>query len=290
MKKHFLVFLLLLITVCFWSCQVNITNEDIDTTDQKQSMGTTANDDLIDNTESSHIHFYSDATCTKAPTCACGAENGTALGHSYEQGICTRCNAIDPDYNPIPVSKQNALKKAKSYLNYSAFSYLGLIDQLEYEKFSHEDAVYAVDNCGADWNDQALKRAKSYLNHSSFSYQSLIHQLEYEKYTSEQSVYAADNCGANWNDQALKKAKSYLYNSAFSYKSLIQQLEYEKYTSEQAIYAADNCGANWNEQAAKKAKSYLNHSSFSRQGLIEQLEYEGFTHEQAVYGVDSVGL
>ena len=48
MKKHFLVFLLLLITVCFWSCQVNITNEDIDTTDQKQSMGTTANDDLID--------------------------------------------------------------------------------------------------------------------------------------------------------------------------------------------------------------------------------------------------
>ena len=30
MKKHFLVFLLLLITVCFSSCQVNITNEDIE--------------------------------------------------------------------------------------------------------------------------------------------------------------------------------------------------------------------------------------------------------------------
>ena len=33
------------------------------------------------------------------------------------------------------VSQKNAIRKAKSYLNYSAFSYQGLVKQLEYEKF-----------------------------------------------------------------------------------------------------------------------------------------------------------
>ena len=46
------------------------------------------------------------------------------------------------------ISQKNALKSAKSYLSFSAFSYNGLIKQLEYEEYSHEDAVYAVDNNG----------------------------------------------------------------------------------------------------------------------------------------------
>ncbi|MEI3434120.1 MAG: Ltp family lipoprotein [Clostridia bacterium] len=59
------------------------------------------------------------------------------------------------------------------------FSYQGLIDQLEFENFSHSDSVYAVDNCGANWNEQALKKAKSYLSYSAFSRQGLIEQLEF---------------------------------------------------------------------------------------------------------------
>lgn len=69
-------------------------------------------------------HSYSDATCTKAATCSCGATNGSALGHSwkdatctsakkcsrcgetngsalghsYSKGKCTRCSASDPNY------------------------------------------------------------------------------------------------------------------------------------------------------------------------------------------------
>lgn len=39
----------------------------------------------------------------------------------------------------------NAVKKAESYLDYTAFSRSGLIEQLEYEGFSTEDATYAVD-------------------------------------------------------------------------------------------------------------------------------------------------
>lgn len=186
--------------------------------------------------------------------------------------------------------QKKALSRAKSYLGSSAFSHQGLVKQLEYEKFSHEDAVYGADHCGADWNAQALKKAKSYLNSSAFSHQGLIKQLKYEGFTDEQAAYGAGNCGADWNAQALKKAKSYLNSSAFSHQGLIKQLKYEGFTDEQASYGAGNCGANWNEQAAKKAKSYLKVSSYSRQGLINQLKYEGFTDEQAAYGADAAGL
>lgn len=49
------------------------------------------------------------------------------------------------------LGQKNAVSKTKSYLDYTAFSYTGLIDQLEFEGFTTEEATYAVDNCGADW-------------------------------------------------------------------------------------------------------------------------------------------
>lgn len=142
----------------------------------------------------------------------------------------------------VSVSKQNALKSAKSYLSFSAFSRKGLIEQLEYEKYSTEDATYAVDNCGANWNEQALKSAKSYLNTSAFSYSGLKEQLEYEGFTSEQASYGVNNCGANWNEQAVKSAKSYLSFSSFSHDGLVEQLEYEGFTHEQAEYGVTQNG------------------------------------------------
>lgn len=93
------------------------------------------------------------------------------------------------------LGEQNALKKAKSYLSYSSFSYKGLIKQLEFEGFSTEESTYAVDNCGADWNEQAAKKAKSYMDYSSFSKSSLIKQLEFEGFTSEQAQYGAKSVG-----------------------------------------------------------------------------------------------
>ncbi len=84
---------------------------------------------------------------------------------------------------------------ALSYLKTMPFSYTGLIKQLEYEKYSHEEAVYAADNCGADWNEQAVKQAKSYLSFMSFSRGGLIDQLIYEGFTPEQATYGADKMG-----------------------------------------------------------------------------------------------
>jgi len=140
------------------------------------------------------------------------------------------------------VSQQNAMKKATSYLSHSAFSKLGLIDQLVYEKFSEADAKYAVEHITVDWNAQALKKAKSYLSHSAFSRKGLIKQLEYEKFTNAEAVYGTDNSGANWYDQAAKKAKSYLSHSSFSHDGLVGQLLYEGYTQEEAEYGVKQTG------------------------------------------------
>ena len=90
---------------------------------------------------------------------------------------------------------KNALKTAKSYLRYSAFSYTGLVGQLEYEGYTTQEATYAVDNCGADWNEQAAKCAESYLKYSSFSRTGLIEQLEYEGFTYAQALYGVKAVG-----------------------------------------------------------------------------------------------
>ena len=147
-----------------------------------------------------------------------------------------------PESNNVSLGEKNALDSAKSYIKFSDFSYEGLIDQLEYEKYSHEEAVYGADNCGADWNAEALDCAKSYIDLSDFSYQGLIEQLEYEKFTHEQSVYGADNCGADWNQEAADCAASYINFSSFSRQELVDQLIYEGFTAEQAEYGAQSVG------------------------------------------------
>jgi DNA-directed RNA polymerase specialized sigma54-like protein len=96
------------------------------------------------------------------------------------------------DTHTVTSGERNALKAAKSYLDVMAFSYSGLIEQLEYEGYSSSEAEYAADNCGADWNEQAVKKAEEYLENMSFSKSSLIEQLEYEGFTSSQAKYGVN--------------------------------------------------------------------------------------------------
>ncbi len=142
----------------------------------------------------------------------------------------------------MTAGQKNALASAESYLDLMAFSYDGLIAQLEFDKYSTEDATFAADNCGADWNEQALKSAKNYLDLNAFSHSGLVRQLEFDKYTSEQAAYAADNCGADWNEQAAKSAKNYLDLMAFSRDSLIDQLKFDGFTEEQAVHGVEENG------------------------------------------------
>lgn len=97
--------------------------------------------------------------------------------------------------NQPTLGEINALKKAGDYLKHMNFSYSGLINQLEFEGYSTEEATYAADNCGADWNEQAAGKAKSYISNMSFSRSGLIEQLEFEGFTSEQAEYGVTAVG-----------------------------------------------------------------------------------------------
>ncbi len=133
-----------------------------------------------------------------APTTQKTTSNGQTKTQKTQQP--TTPNASSPTISPAltsneTVSQINAVKKAKSYLDYTAFSYDGLVTQLEYDQFSHADAVYGADNSGANWNEQAAKKAKSYMEYSAFSRGSLIAQLEYDKFTQAQAEYGANAVG-----------------------------------------------------------------------------------------------
>jgi len=95
----------------------------------------------------------------------------------------------------VSASYKNALKTAEQYLRALPFSREGLIEQLEYEGFTYDEAVYAVDNCGANWFEQAAKSAELYLRVLPFSKDKLIAQLKYEGFTHEQAVYGVEANG-----------------------------------------------------------------------------------------------
>lgn len=95
----------------------------------------------------------------------------------------------------MTMGQKNALQSAQQYLSIMAFSHDGLMDQLKFDRYSDEEAAFAADNCGADWNEQAVKTAEQYLDLMSFSRDGLIDQLEFDGYTSEQAFHAADAVG-----------------------------------------------------------------------------------------------
>lgn len=175
-------------------------------------------------------------TDTTAPMIADDVINSFSFKKSELPTEKTTDKPTEPPTTKPNISKgqENALKQAKSYISHSAFSYNELIEQLEYEKYSHDEAVYGADNCGADWNAEALEQAKSYISHSAFSYSELYDQLIYGQFTSEQAQYGVDNCGADWNAEAVEQAESYLSHSSFSREELYDQLIYEGFTPEQA--------------------------------------------------------
>lgn len=151
----------------------------------------------------------------------------------------------------LSAAQQNARRAAQSYLEFSAFSRQGLIDQLSSEygdKFKAADAKVAVDSLDVDWNAQAVKSAASYLDTSGFSRQGLIDQLHSkngDKYTLAQATHGVDAQKANWNAQAKRVAEDYLSMSGYSRQGLIDQLSSkygDKFTVAQATAGVKAAG------------------------------------------------
>lgn len=89
-------------------------------------------------------------------------------------------------------SKDIALKSALEIIEYEdgGYSYDELIEILEFEGYSHNDSVYAADNCDADWNQEAVESAEWYLKTENYSQEFLIRLLISEGFTEEQAKYA----------------------------------------------------------------------------------------------------
>jgi hypothetical protein len=74
-------------------------------------------------------------TLAPAPTTTVAPKPTTTVAPTTTQPQLTR-------------SEENAIQKAGEYLDFMAFSRSGLIDQLEYEGFTTEQATYGVDKTG----------------------------------------------------------------------------------------------------------------------------------------------
>lgn len=98
------------------------------------------------------------------------------------------------NYN-VPFEYSTATAIAKEYLDLTAFSYMGLIEQLEFEGFPTDVATYGVDHCAANWYEQAVRKSEQYLELMAFSRINLIEQLVFEGFTEAEAIYAADAVG-----------------------------------------------------------------------------------------------
>jgi hypothetical protein len=139
------------------------------------------------------------ALAIAATLAGCSSTTSSAPATTTQPAVETPAPAApEPPKDPTAdwtVSQRNAVRKAESYLEHMAFSRSGLIEQLEYEKYSTEDATFAVDHVKVDWNAQAAKKAKSYLETMPFSREGLLSQLEYEGYTPEQAEHGVNSVG-----------------------------------------------------------------------------------------------
>lgn len=137
-----------------------------------------------------------EAPTTVAPTTA--APTTAAPTTAAPTTAAPTTEAPGPSLTP---SQQQAVRSAESYLDFTAFSRLGLIDQLSSEfggQFPLDDATVAVDSLTIDWNEQAAQSAQSYLDFTGFSCQGLIDQLSSEfggQFSVEQATYGATQAG-----------------------------------------------------------------------------------------------
>jgi hypothetical protein len=149
-----------------------------------------------------HINIESAAadatTCSDPAQTACVVQSVPAAGQLTATTAQVTINVVPA----VPPQEQQAIGAAQDYLNFSAFSRQGLIDQLDSaagDGYPVDVATAAVDSLNTDWNAQAAKSAQQYLSYTHFSCSGLISQLDSsagERFTKAQATYGAHQTSA----------------------------------------------------------------------------------------------
>lgn len=100
-----------------------------------------------------------------------------------------------PAPSPGSVAANNAVRKARTYLDVMPFSRKELISQLKHDGFSESDATAAVDGLNVDWDDQAAKKAQTYHDMMAFSRQEMLSQLKHDGFTDAQAEHGTSSVG-----------------------------------------------------------------------------------------------
>ncbi|MCU6720713.1 Ltp family lipoprotein [Porcipelethomonas ammoniilytica] len=112
---------------------------------------------------------------------------------SMEQSATFNKNIVTTQMKEALSLACHFIKMSKS-IELSGKSYQGMIQFLVIGGgYTNEEAIYAADNCKADWNEQAVKTAKYYKNnYPSQTSQEIIDQLIFEGFTESQAKYGVN--------------------------------------------------------------------------------------------------
>ena len=199
--------------------------------------------------------------------------------------------------------KSQAIEDINQYMEWQGkngsyiFSKYGMIDQLEADGYLHSDAVYAVENCGVDWNEIAYKVYSNYMQNSGeFVADSMMWVLDFSDAEIEyaQARYRGEIPAPSESitDDPVSEEDFSFANEQEVVSSVETEEEYiapngfDIPDEETNITDTENESeiTDRNEKVVKMAESYLKNLAFSEKGLIQQLKNDGFSNKEALYG------
>ena len=191
------------------------------------------------------------------------------------------------------------METAEEYLAFGGYSYSGLITALINREYTPEEAQYAADHCGADWNEEAVDAANAFTDRDAVialysshdivkmigcSYPNLLNHLKAEGFSSEEAQFGAEHCDADWNELANLYARYRLNGKGISRLTLIADMSSEGFSEKQISYALENSEADWPHQAAICAANLYYEFHHNYEELCAELRMRGFTSDEAIYG------